>query len=105
MQTGANTCDSNVVQRGTTAELLSGVNNGNYTIGTNACAPQGGPVTVLPATGQGAVVVATPSAQVPVKQLPPLKTLPPAGSEQLTFTISIAGSILTVLGILGLALL
>lgn len=95
------TTDSNVVERGTVADILSSVVNGNYTIGSGAC---GAAVTTLPATGQGAVSVSTPSAQIPVKEVP-LKTLPPAGSEQLTFTLAIIGSVLTVLGILGLALL
>ena len=104
------TTDSNVVQRGTALDILSNVTNGNYTIGTGTCpgaSPTPAPVTVLPGTGgpsQGAVFVATPPAQP--KELPPVyKTLPPAGSEQLTFTIAIVGSVLTVLGILGLAFL
>lgn len=99
------TTDSNVVERGTVADILNSVTNGNYTIGTGACGA-GGAVTTLPKTGQGAPSISTPSAEVPVKEVPPpLKTLPPAGTEQLTFTIAIVGSILTVLGILGLALL
>lgn len=95
------TTDSNVVQRGTVLDILSSAPSGNYIIGTGACT-QGvpAPVTVLPRTGgQGAVIISTPSAEIPYK------TLPPAGSEQLTFTIAIVGSVLTILGILGLALL
>lgn len=91
------TTDSNVVQRGTVLDILNSVSSGNYTIGTGTC---GSVVTTLPKTGQGAVAVSTPSAQEI-----PLKTLPPAGSEQLTFTLTIVGSVLTILGILGLALL
>lgn len=95
------TTDSNVVQRGTVLDILSSVTNGNYTVGTGACGVGVTPApSVLPKTGQGAVSVSTPSAQEI-----PLKTLPPAGSEQLTFTLAIVGSVLTVLGILGLALL
>lgn len=88
------TTDSNVVQTGTIVDLLNSVVNGNYTIGSGAC---GTTVTTLPNTGQGAVSYSTPSAQY--------KTLPPAGSEQFTYTIAIVGTVLTVLGILGLALL
>lgn len=84
------TTDSNVVQRGTVADILNSVVNGAYTIGTGACAI----ASPLP---QGAVSIATPSASP--------ATLPPAGSQQLTFTLAIIGSILTVLGILGLAIL
>lgn len=92
------TTDSNVVQRGgSAAEVLSSVTNGSYTIGTGVCGSTG-TVTTLPKTG-GQGQVATPSGELIYK------TLPPAGTEQLTFTIAIIGSVLTVLGILGLALL
>lgn len=102
---GGKTTDSNVVQRGTVADVLSSVTNGNYTIGTGACGAGTAPATaVLPKTGQGEPSVSTPSVEIPVKEIP-IKTLPPAGSEQLTFTIAIVGSVLAVLGILGLALL
>lgn len=99
------TIDSNVVQRGTVADILTSVTNGNYTIGTGSCPTSGTTVvrTGLP-QGQTTIVVATPAAQPQVIQVP-LKQLPDAGSEQLTFTIAIVGSILTVLGVLGLALL
>lgn len=86
------TTDSNVVQRGTVQDILNSVVNGNYIIGTGACG-------VL-AAGGGAIATATPSATTS-----PTATLPPAGSEKLTYTLTIIGSILTVLGILGLALL
>lgn len=105
-KTGGSTTDSNVVERGTVVDILSSVTNGNYTIGTGPCsgatptpAPKGG-------GGQGAVVVvpSSPSADIPLKEAP-VKQLPPAGSEQFTFMIAIVGSALTILGILGLALL
>lgn len=88
-----NTTDSNVVQRGTStvADILSSVVNGSYTVGTGVCG------------GTGATQISTPSGQV-LDDLP-LKTLPPAGSESLTYTIAIVGGILTFLGILGLVLL
>lgn len=92
----AKTTDSNVVQRGTVVDVLNSVVNGNYTVGTGSCATAAS--SPAPVGGQGAVQ-ATPSAQIPVK------TLPPGGTPQLTFTLAIIGSILTILGILGLALL
>lgn len=104
------TTDSNVVERGTVVDILSSVTNGNYTIGSGTTCGASSSSTSPGGTntpgGQGAVIVvpSTPSAQIPVKQIP-VKTLPPAGSEQFTFTIAIVGSVLTVLGILGLALL
>ena len=99
------TTDSNVVERGTVADVLNSVVNGNYIVGTGtACAAQGttgsGTGTGL---GQGQVGISTPSAQQ-IQQIP-TKALPPAGSEKLTFTIAIVGVALTILGILGLALL
>lgn len=102
MSSGANTCDSNIVPRGSIVDILSSVGNGSYTIGTGACA-----VAASPA--QGAVGIGGTAPQTPVKEIPvkevPIKTLPPAGSEQFTFMVAILGSALTILGILGLALL
>lgn len=92
------TTDSNVVERGTVVDVLNSVNNGNYTVGTGACGslggspPAGGGVPGVPPGG-----VATPPGQI--------KQLPPGGTEQFTYTIAILGSVLTILGILGLALL
>lgn len=95
------TTDSNVVQKGTVKDVLTSAPDGNYTIGTGSCAAAAPAPSILPRTGgQGATgYISTPSAEIPYK------TLPPAGSEQLTITIAIIGSVLTILGILGLALL
>ncbi len=100
------TTDSNVVERGTVADVLNSVVNGNYTVGTGtACTAQGATGTGTGTRlGQGQVGVSTPSGQI-ITQPIPTKTLPPAGSEKLTFTIAIVGVALTILGILGLALL
>lgn len=98
------TTDSNVVQRGgSTPEVLSAVTNGTYTIGTGSCAgatpapavlsPRGGP-------NQGSA-----SGAVQPVQIAERKSLPDSGTQELTFAIAIVGSVLTVLGILGLALL
>lgn len=97
----AKTTDSNVVQRATVVDVLNSVVDGNYTIGGGACGTT--PIsTTAPSfskpPGQGTVTIpATPSSE--------FKTLPPAGSQELTFTLAIVGLSLTVLGILGLALL
>lgn len=97
----AKTTDSNVVERGTVVEVLNSVVNGNYTIGSGTSCASGTYATPsyatpgYPTPGGG---TSTPSGSTG-------KTLPPAGSEQLTFTLAIVGSVLTILGILGLALL
>lgn len=91
----AKTTDSNVVERGTVVDILNSVVNGNYTIGTGTCRPV------------GAIETSTPSATLaPVyTPVPARKTLPEGGTPELTFALAIAGGVLTVLGILGLALL
>ncbi|MCL4366008.1 cohesin domain-containing protein [Patescibacteria group bacterium] len=124
------TTDSNIVERGTVVDTLNAVFDGNYIIGTGPCgagsiaaSPSPGSTstatsgssatgtstgtsgsstgTFKPGTGggsaRGGVIISTPSSE--------FKTLPPAGSEKLTFTLAIVGSALTVLGILGIALL
>lgn len=105
-QDKGNTKDSNVVQRGTVVDVLNSVVNGSYVIGSAGnCNSGAAPAVILPGTGTGTGgqggqgAVSTPSSQLVYK------TLPPAGFEQFTFTLAIVGSVLTVLGILGLALL
>ncbi|MBI2329983.1 hypothetical protein HYU94_01185 [Candidatus Daviesbacteria bacterium] len=90
----AKTTDSNVVQRVTIADVLNSVTNGNYTVGTGVCKSGGSPL-----------VTATPSATPKTIDCAVDKTCQGPGTPQLTFTIAIVGGILTVLGILGLALL
>ncbi len=90
----AKTTDSNVVERGTVSDILSSVVDGNYTIGTGASCVGG--------VGGGAI--STPSAGLQSKSLDQAvggKT----GTPELTYTVAILGSVLTILGILGLALL
>lgn len=103
------TTDSNVVERGTVADVLSSVVDGNYVIGTGSCVSASPSPTPSPSSltggGRGALgpgQTATPSAQ-PLRT--PSPTLPPGGTPELTFTLTIVGSVLTVLGILGLAFL
>ncbi|TSC86834.1 MAG: Uncharacterized protein G01um10147_709 [Microgenomates group bacterium Gr01-1014_7] len=100
----AKTTDSNVVQRGTVADVLSSVGNGSYTIGAGSCAsPTPGPAVVyLP---QGQTGIATPSAGYRTIDNLVDQTGRGPGTPELTFAIAIIGSVLTVLGILGLAFL
>ncbi len=97
-----NTTDSNVVQRGTIADILSSVTNGNYTIGSGACANN---LTSLPRTGQGQTATGSAGQTTTTTTEVERKTLPDRGTKEVTFAIAIVGSALTVLGILGLALL
>lgn len=95
----AKTTDSNIVERTTVADVLNGVTDGNYTIGTGACGS-----TVVPRP-VGGTEPATPTAQPKTIDQLVDKTGQGTGTPQLTFTLAIFGSVLTVLGILGLALL
>ncbi|GEM_PF-1257152 len=120
------TTDSNVsgVQDGVVVDMLDSVLNGSFTIGTGACNAQASPAPASGTTGSGTTtgagstqgsgyvtqpgygqgaVYATPSANKQV--FVPGTNLPPAGTKELTFTLAIIGGILTVLGVLGLALL
>jgi len=111
-QNKSKTTDSNVVQRQTVADILNSVVNGNYTVGTGTCgggtgvsgstdptATGTGTGTGIGSQGGGTIGSSTPSGQIIYK------TLPQGGTAELTATLVIVGSILTVLGIMGLALL
>lgn len=93
------TTDSNVFERGTIADVLSSVVDGNYTIGSGTCASSGVPVGA-PGAGNGSGGTGTPSAVTP-----PSYYLPGAGAQQFTFMIAIIGTTLTVLGAIGFFLL
>lgn len=94
----AKTTDSNVVERGAVADILNSVVNGSYTIGSGACGSQ---VVATPAPRVGGPdVISTPSTI-----FVPVKTLPEGGTPQLTSALAIVGLSLTILGILGLAIL
>lgn len=92
-----NTTDSNVVERGTIADVLSAVTDGAYTIGTGSCV--GG--------GQGQVQTGTGLTGTPSATKTPVITnqLPNSGLTDTTTLIAIFGTILTIIGIAGLALL
>ncbi|EKD90563.1 MAG: hypothetical protein ACD_30C00112G0004 [uncultured bacterium] len=96
------TTDTNVVERGTIADLLSSVTDGNYTVGTGSCVSQGQGAAGTTIGGQGQVgtVSATP---LPTKV--PLKELPQGGIFDNTIIIAAIGTVLTIIGIAGLAML
>jgi|Napbiome12C3dose_1001474.scaffolds.fasta_scaffold00001_136 hypothetical protein len=122
----AKTTDSNVsgVQGGMVVDMLDSVLNGTFTIGSGACTAQPSPLpSAIPGTattgttttpgagfisqypGQGSTYISTPPAQPKTLDQFVDGTGKGPGTPQLTFTLAIVGSILTVLGILGLALL
>lgn len=94
----AKTTDSNVVQRETVVDTLNSVVNGSYIIGTGVCGGATLP-RVLPPTGGPSTPSATPY------YAPPKQSLPDGGTPELTSLMVIVGGVLTVLGILGFALL
>lgn len=83
------TTDSNVVERGTMAETLNQVVDGNYVVGTGLCAI-GGPIPS-----------STPSATI--YRPSPTPTLNQTADTATILTVVIIGSALTMLGIFGLA--
>lgn len=94
------TTDSNVVQRGSMADILNSVTDGNYVVGSGACGsniiPVGGPESTLSST-----LVTTPAVVI---TNPPAR-LAQTGSSQTTVILATIGGMLTVLGVLGLILL
>lgn len=100
----AKTTDSNVVERGTVLDVLNTVVNGNYIIGTGVCGstPK---VTPTPRPFGGPGSTASPSATTAPPRGGVSKSLPDGGTPELTSMIAIIGTVLTVLGVLGLAFL
>ena len=90
----AKTTDSNVVERGTISDILNQVVDGSFTIGSGACGSSkygvGGPES---------------SSSSTVKPMPPVKTLPQSADFNTTLILGVGGSLLVILGILGLAIL
>ncbi|MCL4367075.1 cohesin domain-containing protein [Patescibacteria group bacterium] len=85
------TTDSNIVQRGTTNDILSSVTDGNYTVGSGSClatAAQGAPSVTDTSSSESATV-----------------TLPASGNFTPTWMLAGAGAILVLIAIAGLALL
>lgn len=89
------TTDSNVVERGTIADVLSSVTNGAYTVGSGSCA-QG-----IGAPGASTLPLSTPVASVAAL---PTSTLPEAGLLDNTILVASVGTLLVILGIAGIAL-
>ncbi len=85
------TTDSNVVEVGTMAETINQVVDGNYVVGTGSCGGRGG---ITPS--------ATPTATI-FQPPPPTPTLNQTADTATILTIVIAGGVLTMLGIFGLA--
>lgn len=103
----AKTTDSNVVERSTVQDILSQVNDATYTVGTGTgCSASSSPAPSpggSGGTGDGAVTPTPLPTKVPVK--PPPTQLPEAGDAGTTWILAAVGGILTVIGIIGLALL
>jgi len=105
------TTDSNVVQRGTTADVLNSVDNGNYTIGTGTCGnypitnePGGTGTTGTPSGTLGGPGIGGPVSTDSGSQLCNGQ-LCKSGNSQNTIILTVVGTVLTVLGIAGLAIL
>lgn len=111
------TTDTNVVERGTIADVLSSVTNGSYTVGAGSC---GAGITQSPSPsggaggGQGGVLPGTSPSSTQSAQYQVYK---PNGIDDLTgngkssglldntIAISAVGIVLVILGIAGLAIL
>ena len=118
------TTDTNVVERGTIADVLASVTNGSYTVGTGTCTSGSGVTSgssnTLTSGGQGQVLTGngtgtgtgnglgtgTPSAQYQVYK-PTLNDVTggSAGLFDSTLGVTAVGLILVVLGVAGLAML
>ena len=108
------TTDSNVVERGTIADVLTSVTDGSYTVGTGSCtgavaSPSSGGSGLTGGQGQtlpGSTGTSTPSAQYQVYK-PTLNDVTGGSSGLLdnTFVVAAVGIILVVLGVAGLVML
>lgn len=104
------TTHSNVVQRGTIANILSSVVNGSYTIGSGTCSgvsPSPTPGGRISSGGRGSASGSGGIQQnIPAATNAPVNNrLPDGGTQEFTMMMAIVGGALTVLGILGIALL
>lgn len=96
------TTDSNIIKPNDEADILSSVTNGNYTIGSGSCSSNNNASSSSNLKGGGGHgAVSTPSAT----PTPPAKVLPPAGDNLSLLLFGLAGGMLTILGLLGVALL
>lgn len=97
------TTDSNVVQRGTVQDILTSVTDGSYTVGAAGCGAAPSP-TAVTKTSQGSTEVTTPAVKTPVQTDLNVGGKPP-GLTGPTLILAIVGGALTIVGIVGLALL
>lgn len=100
--TSGSTTDSNVVERGTMSDILGSANPGNYTIGSGLCPGATGAGTIINggsgSTGTGSTISGTKKT---VDEFVGGKS----GLFDQTMTLAVVGGVLTIIGILGLALL
>ncbi len=101
------TTDSNVVQTGTIVDVLESVTNGSYSLGTGACSAQSPDAdddsspTPASSVSRGSTGLGSSKGGVATGSA----TLPEAGFSKPTVILAIIGGFLTIVGILGLALL
>lgn len=103
-QNKTKTTDSNVVQNGTVADVLSSAEEANFTIASGSCGTKvatqsGTPVKII----QGNTFSPTPSPSAQLKTLSPGDTSP--GLIGPTFIFTTIGIAFLVIGILGVAIL
>lgn len=108
------TTDSNIAEKGTLQDILSNATNGNYTIGTGACGSSDGSSGSSGSSGSRGTIGrgGTDSsgtgtiAPLPTKQpVYPNNKLVDTALTDSTTILAIVGGVLTVLGIIGLAVL
>lgn len=101
------TTDSNIVERGTIADVLSQVTDGDYTIGTGNCASQAQSANAGTSTGGSSLLPQGQGGQLSGSESGTIKptVLPQGGLFDTTIGITAIGGMLIILGILGLALL
>lgn len=116
----AKTTDSNVVERGTIVDVLGSVTNGTYTVGTGACTTvgpgnpggtsttggtTGGTTGTTGGAGSKFSTIPTGSGKGGLEGTPSTITqLPQSAITGPTLILTAVGGVLTVLGIIGLAL-
>lgn len=102
------TTNSNVVQAGTVNNILTQVVNGNYTlVNGNGCSSTGTTTTTSSGgtTGTGTTGAGIGGLESSGSATPLPSKLPVAGSSDATLFLALGGGALTILGVLGLALL
>lgn len=96
-QNKSKTTDSNIAETKTVADILNDVTNSTVTVGSGTCGSFATSPTP-PQGGDGDVIVTK-------SPLPTKAPLPKSADFNTTFVVGVAGSILVILGILGLVVL